>query len=273
MTAQNAVDASQAVLGASPPVWPRLRYEAQTAVDQEPALASLLATTILNHKTLADALGYHLAHKAAGPDMNALLLREICEEAFREDPSIVPAAERDMQAVLDRDPACRGLLQPFMFFKGYTALQTYRVAHYLWRHGRDMLAYFLQSRMSELYQVDIHPAARIGSGVFIDHATGVVIGETATVGDDCSILHSVTLGGSGKEFADRHPKLGRGVLVGAGAKVLGNIQIGDEARVAASSVVLDDVPPRCTVAGVPAKIVACACDHPAEKMDHKIRTE
>ena len=271
MAAEKAVAASDHQSpGAPPPVWQRLRFEAQAAASQEPALSSLLTSTILNHETLAEALAYQLAQKASGPDINALQLREICAEAYAADPGIIDAAERDMQSVLSRDPACRSLLQPFMFFKGYLALQTHRVAHYLWRQDRDILAFFLQSRMSELYQVDIHPAAKFGSGVFIDHATGIVIGETAAVGDDCSILHNVNLGGTGKAFGDRHPKVGRGVLLGAGAKILGPIKIGDEARVGASSVVLNDVPARCTVAGVPAKIVGPCCDNPAENMDHQI---
>lgn len=256
--------------GAPPPVWLRLRCEAATAAQGEPALATYLNATVLNHDRLASALAYQLAQKTGGPDMNALLIHEICEEAYAADPAIVAAAERDMQAVIERDPACRSLLQPFLFFKGFLALQTHRVAHWLWGRGRETLAFFLQSRMSELYAVDIHPAAQIGSGVFIDHATGVVIGETARVGDDVSMLHGVTLGGTGKEFTDRHPKIGRGVLLGAGAKVLGNITVGDEARIGSGSVVLRDVPPRCSVAGVPAKPVGGACYQPARTMDQRV---
>ena len=256
--------------GAPPPVWQRLSFEAKAAAEYEPTLSSLINATILNHTCFCEALGYQLASKLAGPDVNALQLREIFEEAYEEDPSIVAAGERDLQAILERDPASRTLLQPFMFFKGYASLQAYRVAHHLWKQDREMLSYLIQSRVSELFQVDIHPAARMGAGIFMDHATGVVIGETASVGDDCSILHEVNLGGTGKEFGDRHPKIGRGVLLGAGAKVLGPINIGDEARVAASSVVLSDVPAGCTVAGVPAKIVGCKCDQPAQSMDHLI---
>jgi serine O-acetyltransferase len=255
--------------GAKAPIWQKLRFDAREAADREPALASYLSATVLNHHKFADALCYQLAQKAGGPDMSALQVREICEDAYRQDPAIVAAAERDMQAVLDRDPATRSTLQPFLFFKGFLALQTHRVAHWLWGQGRETLAFFLQSRSSELYGVDIHPAVPIGSGVFIDHATGIVIGETARVGDDVSMLQSVTLGGTGKEFTDRHPKIGRGVLLGAGAKVLGNITIGDEARVGSGSVVLSDVPPRCSVAGVPAKPVGGACMKPSETMDQK----
>ena len=255
--------------GTLAPVWQKLRFDAKQAADQEPALSSYLAATVLNHETFAEALCYQLAQKAGGPDMSALAIREIAEEAYKSDPSIVTAAERDLQAVLERDPATRSTLQPFLFFKGFLALQTHRVGHWLWGEGRETLAFFMQSRMSELYAVDIHPAAPVGSGVFIDHATGVVIGETARVGNDVSMLHGVTLGGTGKVFTDRHPKIGNGVLLGAGSKVLGNITIGDEARVGSGSVVLSDVPPRCSVAGVPAKPVGGACMKPAQTMDQK----
>jgi serine O-acetyltransferase len=251
------------------PIWQKLRFDARQAADQEPALASYLSATVLNHDRFSDALCYQLAQKAGGPDMSAMQVREICEQAYAQDPAIVAAATRDMQAVLDRDPATRSTLQPFLFFKGFLALQTHRVAHWLWGQGRETLAFFLQSRSSELYGVDIHPAVQIGSGVFIDHATSIVIGETARIGDDVSMLQGVTLGGTGKEFTDRHPKIGRGVLLGAGAKVLGNITIGDEARVGSGSVVLQNVPPRCSVAGVPAKPVGGACMEPSKSMDQK----
>jgi serine O-acetyltransferase len=255
--------------GAPAPIWHKLRFDAQRAAEQEPALASYLSATVLNHDKFDEALCYQLAQKAGGPDMSALQVREICEAAYVSDASIVAAAERDLQAVLDRDPATRSTLQPFLFFKGFLALQTHRVGHWLWGQGRETLAFFLQSRMSELYGVDIHPAAPIGSGVFVDHATGIVIGETARVGDDVSMLHGVTLGGTGKVFTDRHPKIGRGVLLGAGAKVLGNITVGDEARVGSGSVVLSDVPPRCSVAGVPAKPVGGTCCEPSKSMDQR----
>jgi serine O-acetyltransferase len=256
-------------LGAPAPIWQKLRFDARQAAEQEQALSSYLNATVLNHETFAEALCYQLAQKAGGPDMSALAIREICEEAYKSDPSIVTSAERDLQAVLERDPATRSTLQPFLFFKGFLALQTHRVGHWLWGQGRETLAFFLQSRTSELYAVDIHPAAPIGWGVFIDHATGIVIGETARVGNDVSMLHGVTLGGTGKVFADRHPKIGNGVLLGAGAKVLGNIKVGDEARVGSGSVVLSDVPPRCSVAGVPAKPVGGACCEPAKSMDQR----
>ena len=195
----------------------------------------------------------------------------MCEDAFARDPEIVAAAEADLLAVAERDPATKGPLQPFLYFKGFQALQGHRVSHWLWKQGRETLAFHFQSRMSELFQVDIHPAARLGRGLFLDHGTGVVIGETATVGDEVSMLHAVTLGGTGAERGDRHPKIGRGVLLGAGAKVLGNIQIGDYAKIASGSVVLKPVPAHCTAAGVPARIVNCpAGEEPARTMDHTL---
>lgn len=270
-------DAKPHVVKASGGVWSQLRVEAAQAAAEEPLLASYLHATILHHDKLEQALSYHLAQKLGGGDMNPMLLAEVCRDALASDPGITHAAERDMRAVRDRDPACRSYLQPFLFYKGFAGLQGYRVGHWLWRHERQVLAYYLQSRISELFSVDINPAARIGSGVFIDHAHGIVIGETAVVGDDVSMLHSVTLGGTGKERGDRHPKIGRGVLLGAGAKVLGNITVGDEARIAAGSVVLNPVPARCTVAGVPARPVGGKCcddtTTPAEAMEHRFETD
>ena len=255
----------------APPVWAALRNEAERASKEEPALASLLNSVILAHDRLADALSYQIARKLGDQELRAMSAREFAQEAFEADPGIIAAAEADLKAVFERDPACKGYVQPFLFFKGFMALQTHRVAHWMWTHGRDTLAFYLQSRMSERLQVDIHPAARFGSGVFIDHATGVVIGETAVVGDDVSMLHGVTLGGTGAERGDRHPKIGRGVLLGAGAKVLGNIVIGDYAKVASGSVVLKPVPPGCTAAGVPARLVNCpTCEEPARTMDHTL---
>jgi serine O-acetyltransferase len=201
--------------------------------------------------------------------MNPLHLREVAQEAYTAEPEIARQAERDMRVVRERDPACRTYLQPFLYYKGYAGLQAYRISNWLWRHEREELAFYLQSRISELFSVDIHPAAKIGAGVFIDHAHGIVIGETAVVEDDVSMLHSVTLGGTGKEKGDRHPKIRRGVLIGAGAKILGNIEVGEEARIASGSVVLTSVPPRCTVAGVPARPVGGVCceESPSKKMD------
>ncbi len=255
----------------APPVWAALRNEAQASARTESALASLLAAVILNHKSLGDALSYQLARKLGDQELRAMSLRDICEEAYYGDPSMVEKAEYDLKAVFERDPACKGYVQPFLFFKGFLALQTHRVAHWLWAEGRETLAFYLQSRSSELFQVDIHPATTIGRGVFIDHGTGIVIGETAVIGDDVSMLQDVTLGGTGAEQGDRHPKVGKGVLLGAGAKVLGNITIGDYAKIASGSVVLKPVPAGCTAAGVPARLMNCpTCDEPARKMDHTL---
>jgi serine O-acetyltransferase len=255
----------------APPVWAALRNEAEAAAQKESALASLLAAVILNHKSLGGALSYQLARKLGDQELRAMSIREIAEDAYESQPELVAMAEADLKAVFERDPACKGYVQPFLFFKGFLSLQTQRVAHRLWADGRDTLALYLQSRMSELFQVDIHPATRIGRGVFIDHGTGIVIGETAVIGDDVSMLQGVTLGGTGAERGDRHPKIGKGVLLGAGAKVLGNIKIGDYAKIASGSVVLKEVPAGCTAAGVPARLVNCpTCDEPARSMDHTL---
>ncbi len=254
-----------------PPVWAALRNEAEASARDESALASLLAAVILNHDSLGDALSYQLARKLGDQELRGMSLRDTIEESYERDPSIVEKAEYDLKAVFERDPACKGYVQPFLFFKGFLALQTHRVAHWLWSEGRETLAFYLQSRSSELFQVDINPATRIGRGVFIDHGTGIVIGETAVIGDDVSMLQGVTLGGTGAERGDRHPKVGKGVLLGAGAKVLGNIRIGDYAKIASGSVVLKEVPAGCTAAGVPARLVNCpTCEEPAKSMDHTL---
>lgn len=265
-------EASPRVFEASGGVWAQLRIEAMQAAAEEPMLASYLHASILHHERMEEALSYHLAQKLGYGDLGPLQMREVIREAYAADPAIAVQAARDMRVVRERDPACKTYLQPFLFFKGYGGLQAYRIAHWLWSQGRETLAYHFQSRVSELFAVDIHPAAIIGAGVFIDHAHGIVIGETAVVGDDVSMLHSVTLGGTGKQGGDRHPKIRRGVLIGAGAKVLGNIEIGEDARIAAGSVVLESVPARCTVAGVPAKPVGGSCCEgvtPAKEMDQR----
>ena len=257
--------------GVSPPVWAALRNESAHLAQEEPSLATLLNAVVLRHASLASALSYQLARKLGDQELRAMSLRELADEAYAGDPGIIDQAEADLQAVFERDPACKGYVQPFLFFKGFQALQTYRVAHWLWGQGREAIAHYLQSRMSELFQVDIHPAARIGAGAFIDHGTGIVIGETATVGDDVSMLQGVTLGGTGAERGDRHPKVGKGVLLGAGAKVLGNITIGDYAKIASGSVVLKPVPAHCTAAGVPARLVNCpTCPEPSRSMDQTL---
>jgi serine O-acetyltransferase len=251
--------------------WALLRAAAEETIRAEPHLASQLNAVILSHNDLASALSFQIARKLGDGELGPMSVREICRDAFDADPGIVAAAEADLQAVAERDPAIKTLLQPFLYFKGFQALQAYRVAHWLWGHGREALAFHFQSRISELFQVDIHPAARMGSGLFLDHGTGIVIGETAVVGDEVSMLHAVTLGGTGAERGDRHPKIGKGVLLGAGAKVLGNITVGDYAKVASGSVVLKDVPAGCTVAGVPARLVNCPTEAtPARTMDHTL---
>lgn len=252
-------------------VWSRLRASAEAAAREEPQLGSQMNAVILSHDDLAGALSFQIARKLADGEMSAMSVREVCLSAFVADPTMVEAAEADLEAVAERDPAIRNLLQPFLYFKGFQALQGWRVAHWLWGQGRETLAFHFQSRISELFQLDIHPAARMGKGLFLDHGTGIVIGETAVVGDDVSMLHNVTLGGTGAERGDRHPKIGKGVLLGAGAKVLGNIRIGDYAKVASGSVVLKDVPSGCTVAGVPARLVNCPTGaEPARTMDHTL---
>jgi len=250
------------------PVWSRIREEAMTAVAEEPLLGGLVHACVLHHESLEKALAYRMAQKLASGEMSEQLLREIADAAYAADAALGQAARADIVAVNERDPACHRFIQPLLYFKGFQAIQAYRVAHWLWKQKRRDLAYFIQMRMSEHFGVDIHPAARIGQGIMIDHAHSIVIGETAVVGDNVSMLHAVTLGGTGKEDEDRHPKIGDGVLIGAGAKVLGNIRVGNCCRIAAGSVVLRDVPPCSTVAGVPARIVGEAgCDHPSVEMD------
>lgn len=251
------------------PLWDRIRAETAKHANEEPILASFLHATILNHAVLERALSFHLANQLDSPTASSLLLREVMCEAFESDPRIRQAVRADLQAVLDRDSACHELYIPFLYFKGFHALQTHRVAHWLWGQGRESLALFFQNRMSSEFGVDIHPAARMGQGIMLDHATGLVIGETAVVGNNVSILQSVTLGGTGKDEGDRHPKIGDGVLISAGAKILGNIRVGEGAKVGAGSVVLEDVPAHTTVAGVPAKIVGRpSSDQPALEMEH-----
>ena len=252
------------------PVWDRITDEAQDVVQTEPLLGGLVHACILHHGSLEQALSYRIAQKLASAEMSEQLVREISDEAFASDPSLGQSARADIVAVHDRDPACQRFLQPLLYFKGFQAVQAYRVGHWLWEQGRVDLASFIQMRVSEMFGVDIHPAATIGKGITIDHAHSIVIGETAVVGDNVSMLHSVTLGGTGKEEEDRHPKIGDGVLIGAGAKVLGNIHVGECSRIAAGSVVLEEVPRCKTVAGVPARIVGEAgCSQPSMSMEQR----
>jgi serine O-acetyltransferase len=255
-------------------LWNRIREEAAGDAAREPMLASFLHTVVLNHHTLEDALSFMLACKLDGITVSAPTLRDLIDAAFAADPTIGAAARADLQAVVARDPACRGYSVPLLYFKGFQSIQAYRVAHHYWIVGRHALALFLQSRISEVFAVDIHPGARLGKGILFDHATSVVIGETAVVDDDVSMLHEVTLGGTGKESGDRHPKVRRGVMIGAGAKVLGNIVIGEGAKIGAGSVVIHDVAAHHTVAGVPARPVGQpAHAMPALEMDQSIEPE
>lgn len=251
------------------PIWAALRNEAAQAVADEPLLAALFYGAILNQPTLEMAVIHRIATRLAHQDVQGELLVQAFTDALNAEPTLGQDFRADIAAVLDRDPACHRHVEPVLYFKGFQALETHRMAHRLWHLGRRDMALYLQSRSSVVFGVDIHPNARFGRGVMIDHATGVVVGETAVVGDNVSMLHGVNLGGNGKEDGDRHPKIGSGVLLGANAKVLGNIHVGDCARIAAGSVVLRDVPRAVTVAGVPAKIVGEAgCSNPARVMDH-----
>ena len=254
-----------------PNLWETARAEAEIKVREEPILGSYFHATILNHSSFGAALSFRLASKLDNPMLPTMLIREVIEEALSDDQTILEAAEADVLASFTRDPACDDLSTPFLFHKGFHALQAYRIAHWLWSHDRQTLAQFFQSQISVGLGVDIHPAARIGRGLMLDHATGIVVGETAVIGDDVSILHSVTLGGTGKETGDRHPKIRQGVLLAAGCKIIGNIEVGEGAKVGAGSVVLHDVPPHVTVAGVPAVIVGKPREEsPALGMDQRI---
>jgi serine O-acetyltransferase len=256
------------------PVWSRICEEARHAVRDEPLLGGLIHSGVLHHASLERALAYRFSMKLASGEMSEQILREIADEAFADDRKIGQSARADVVAVFDRDPACHRFLQPILFYKGYQAVQAYRVGHWLWTHGRKDMAYFVQMRVSEVFGVDIHPGAVVGKGIMIDHAHSIVIGETAVVGDNVSMLHSVTLGGTGKEDGDRHPKIADGVMIGAGAKILGNITVGQCSRIAAGSVVLHDVPRNTTVAGVPAKVVGEAgCSQPSMTMDQLLADE
>ena len=253
------------------PVWNRIRKEAQDAVRNEPLIAGLVHSSLLHHATLERAMAYRISMKLASAEMSEQLLREICDEAFDSEPMLGQAVRADLAAIFERDPACHRLLQPVLYFKGFHALQVYRVANWLWRHQRRSLALFLQSRASEIFAVDIHPAAEIAGGIMLDHATGLVIGETAVIGENVSLLHSVTLGGTGAQAGDRHPKIRCGVLIAAGAKVLGNIEVGEGAKIGAGSLVLDSVLPHTTVVGVPARVVGVPGEaEPSRTMDQRI---
>src|SRR3569833_1430759 len=253
------------------PIWTALRQEAEAMAGREPSLAGFVHATILQHDQLEQALSYHLAHKLGGDDLSPLAIREMFDDLVAAEDDFGQVVRADLSAVFERDPACHSYLDAFLFYKGFHALESWRVSHWLWREGRKAMALFLQSRISQLFAVDVHPAAEIGRGIMFDHATGIVIGETAVVEDDVSIMQDVTLGGTGKESGDRHPKIRRGVLLALGAKILGNIEVGEYSRIGAGSVVLKPVPPHNTAVGVPAKLVNCECgERPSQMMDHYI---
>lgn len=249
-------------------LWEHLRREANDIRLREPALASLLLTTILDRRNFEGALIYRISTRLADETISAALIIDRFEQALEDDPAIAAAFRADIAAVVDRDPACTRVIEPLLYFKGFHAIETHRLAHWLWQNEQRDLALYLQSRSSTLFQTDINPAARIGRGIFLDHATGFVVGATSVIEDNVSILQNVTLGGTGKDIGDRHPKIKSGVMIGAGAKILGNIEIGACSRIAAGSVVLHSVPANSTVAGVPARVVGSAgCLEPARDMN------
>jgi serine O-acetyltransferase len=256
------------------PVWARLRREAEDVVHREPELASFIYSTILHHDALEAAIVYRLAERLDQPALSGGLIRQAYADALKDTPELGEMFRADLMATADRDPATHRLIEPVLYYKGFHAIQTWRLAHWLWHRNRRDFALYLQSRASSVFQCDIHPAAKIGRGIFLDHATGLVVGETAEIGDDVSMLHGVTLGGTGKQWEDRHPKISYGVMIGAGAKILGNIEVGHCARIAAGSVVIKPVPNNVTVAGVPAKVVGQAgCPEPARSMDQIFHDE
>lgn len=255
-------------------LWSKIREEAARDAAKEPLLASFLYSVVLSHTRFENALSFILASKLGSTTLSAASLRDLIERAFAADPKICEAARADIEAVISRDPACRGYSIPLLYFKGFHSIQAYRVAHHYWVVDNKTMALYLQSRISETFAVDIHPGAKLGKGLLFDHATSIVIGETSVIEDDFSMLHEVTLGGTGKVGGDRHPKIRRGVMIGAGAKVLGNVTIGEGAKIGAGSVVLHDVPPHCTVAGVPARPVGIpSAALPALEMDQELEED
>jgi serine O-acetyltransferase len=256
------------------PVWARIRREAEDVARREPELATFIYESILHHDTLEAAVIHRLAERLDHGAVSGELIRQAYADALEDQPSLGDIFRADIVATADRDPATHRLLEPLLYYKGFHAIETQRLAHWLWGKGRRDFAYYLQSRSSSVFQCDIHPAARIGRGIFLDHATGLVVGETALIEDDVSILHDVTLGGTGKEAGDRHPKIRQGVMIGAGAKILGNIEVGHCSRIAAGSVVINAVPNNVTVAGVPAKVIGEAgCPEPSRAMDQMLYGE
>lgn len=257
------------------PIWDTVRKEASDAIECDPIMATFFYANVLNHETLEEAVTHRLSERLSHRDVGADMIRRTFATMAQDRPEWSNELRTDIQAYYDRDPACDRFVMPVLYFKGFHAIQTHRLAHWLWNRGREDFALYLQSRSSSVFQVDINPAARVGKGIFFDHATGIVVGATAVIEDNVSILQGVTLGGTGKETGDRHPKIRYGVLIGAGAKILGNIEVGHCAKVASGSVVLAPVPHNKTVAGVPARIVgetSCA-DQPSRTMDQYLPSQ
>lgn len=268
LIAGSALDGSPEEQSFSDALWLRLRQEAREAYARSPMLAPLFVDSIINQPSFEAAVFHRIASRLKSEVVGLGVIVEAFNRAVEDRPDIATALRADIAAVVERDPACERFIEPFLYFKGFHAIQTHRLANWLWARGERDFALYLQSRSSDVFQTDIHPAARFGKGVFLDHATGLVVGETAVVEDDVSLLQNVTLGGTGKESGDRHPKVRKGAMVGAGAKILGNIEIGRYARVAAGSVVLRPVEAYSTVAGVPAKVIRTGSGtEPAEKLD------
>ena len=256
------------VLDKVDPVWARIRREAEVVVRQEPELSSFIYSSVLHHDRLEQVVVHRIAERLDHPDVSGELIRQAYQDALDDTPSLGDIFRADIVATYDRDPATNRFIEPVLYYKGFHAIQTHRLAHWLWGKGRKDFAYYLQSRASAVFNCDIHPAARIGRGMFLDHASGLVVGETAAIDDDVSMLHDVTLGGTGNEAGDRHPKIGRGVMIGAGAKILGNIEVGNCARIASGSVVVKPVPHNKTVAGVPARVIGeSGCAEPSRTME------
>src|SRR5262245_23406346 len=269
--AMHQISPQGAKLATLDPIWDRIRSEAEEIVRREPELATFIFSTVLHHDRLEDSVIHRLADRLDHSALSGDLVRQAYSDALRDEPDLGNAFRADLVAVFDRDPATSRFIDPLLYFKGFHAIQAHRLAHWLYNKGRKDFAFYIQSRASAEFQTDINPAAKIGRGIFLDHATGFVVGETAVIEDDVSILHDVTLGGTGKENEDRHPKIRHGVMIGAGAKILGNIEIGHCARIAAGSVVIKPVPNNVTVAGVPAKVVGEAgCPEPSRTMDQML---
>jgi serine O-acetyltransferase len=259
------------VLDKVDPVWARIRREAELVVRQEPELSSFIYSSVLHHDNLEQVVVHRIAERLDHADVSGELIRQAYCDALEDTPTLGDIFRADIVATYDRDPATNRFIEPVLYYKGFHSIQTHRLAHWLWGKGRKDFAYYLQSRASAVFNCDIHPAARIGRGIFLDHASGLVVGETAAIDDDVSMLHDVTLGGTGNEAGDRHPKIGRGVMIGAGAKILGNIEVGHCARIASGSVVVKPVPHNKTVAGVPARVIGeSGCAEPSRTMDQML---